>query len=132
MERTSVRYTCVAAIGCTALFATASLAQGPDTEATRELKARSAEFERAIIEVADGVYTAIGYGVATITMIVGDDGVIFVDAGSDAADTAAALVELRKISAAPIAALIYTHGHNDHTNGAPALSEPADGTVRLR
>jgi uncharacterized sulfatase len=88
---------------------------------------RNAEFERAIIEVADNVYTAIGYGVSTITMIVGDGGVVFIDAGSEPIDTAAALIEFRKISTAPIAALVYTHGHNDHTNGAPALA--AEGPV---
>jgi alkyl sulfatase BDS1-like metallo-beta-lactamase superfamily hydrolase len=117
-----MRYPCLAAAACIALASGLSLAQEQDTAATRQLKARSAEFERAIIKVTDNVYTAIGWGVSTITMIVGDGGVIFVDAGSEPADTAAALVEFRKISAAPIAALIYTHSHNDHTNGAPALA----------
>ena len=104
-----------------------SLAQEQDTEGTRLLEARSAEFERAVIEVTDNVYTAVGYGVSTLTMIVGSGGVIFVDAGSEPSDTAAALAELRKISAAPIVALIYTHGHNDHTNGSAALA--AEGPI---
>jgi alkyl sulfatase BDS1-like metallo-beta-lactamase superfamily hydrolase len=111
----------LAIIACASLGAANGLAQDLETEATRELRGRNAEFERTIVEVTEGVYTAVGYGVSTISMIVGDDGVVFVDAGNEPADTAAALVEFRKISALPVAALIYTHGHNDHTNGAPAL-----------
>jgi glyoxylase-like metal-dependent hydrolase (beta-lactamase superfamily II) len=80
-------------------------------------------------------------------MIVGDGGVIFVDAGSEPADTAAALVGFREISDAPVAALIYTHGHghNDHTSvrhsrhavsrcaglgGEIRQTHPADSSVR--
>ena len=38
-----------------------------DSEATRLLKARSAEFERAVIEVTDDVYVAAGYAVSPVS-----------------------------------------------------------------
>ena len=51
-----------------------TLAQQSD--ATRRLLERNDMFEPAIIEVAENVYTAIGYQVSTNTMIVGNDGVL--------------------------------------------------------
>ena len=49
------------------------------TEAEKLLLAREAEFAQGVIEVAEGVYTAVGFGVSTSSMIVGDDGVVIVD-----------------------------------------------------
>ena len=51
------------------------------SDATRRLLERNDMFEPAIIEVAENVFTAIGYQVSTNTMIVGDDGVIIIDPG---------------------------------------------------
>ena len=44
------------------------LAESP---ATTLLKARSAEFEKTIIQVNDNIYTAVGYGVSPVSMIIG-------------------------------------------------------------
>ena len=44
-----------------------------DTEASRELKRRNAEFEKDIIKVSDSVYVAVGYAVSPVSMIVGQD-----------------------------------------------------------
>ena len=61
------------------------LAQGAlaqqQSEATQRLLERNEMFEPAIIQVAENVYTAIGYQVSANTMIVGEDGVIIVDPG---------------------------------------------------
>ena len=111
-----------ALIGC--LLTSSAVAQ--DTEATTKLKARSAEFDRDIIEVADGVYAAIGYGASVFSMIVGDDGVIIVDTGQDARWSAEARREFEKISDKPIKAIIYTHAHGDHINGATAFVDPGE------
>jgi alkyl sulfatase BDS1-like metallo-beta-lactamase superfamily hydrolase len=89
-----------------------------ETAETKKLKAWSAEFDPAIIEVAAGVYTAVGYGASTLSMIVGDGGVVMVDTGSAAAETAQAQYAFRRISTLPVRGIIYTHGHRDHTNGS--------------
>ena len=81
-------------------------------------------FTKQIIQVAEkNVYTAIGYTVSANSMIVGDDGVVIVDPGQ--LPTASALLrqEFEKITDKPVRAIIYTHGHNDHTNGAIAFYE---------
>ncbi len=112
--------TCIAA-----LVATSSLAQ--ESDATQRLRERNRMFEPDIIEVADNVYTAIGYQVSTNTMIVGDDGVIIIDPGQQVPAAREVRAEFEKITTMTVRAIIYTHGHGDHTNGAPAFYEPDAG-----
>lgn len=52
-----------------------------DSDATRLLKQRTAEFDKDIIKVSESVYTAVGYGVSPVSMIVGTTGVVIVDTG---------------------------------------------------
>jgi uncharacterized sulfatase len=92
-----------------------------ETEATRLLKARSAEFRKEVIKVTDGVYSAVGYSVSPVSMIVGGDGVIIVDTGMDIVSAEAVLADFRKITDKPVKAIIFTHGHGDHTGGAPVF-----------
>jgi uncharacterized sulfatase len=98
-----------------------ALAQQSD--ATRRLLERNEMFEPAIIEVADNVYTAIGYQVSANTMIVGADGVIIIDPGQQIAGAEQVRAEFAQITDKPVRAIIYTHGHGDHTNGAAAFFE---------
>jgi len=56
-------------------------AAGQETEATALLTLRNEALERDIVQVSDNVWTAVGYSPANISMIVGDDGLIFVDTG---------------------------------------------------
>ena len=92
-----------------------------ESEATRLLKARSAEFNREVIKVTHGVYTAVGYSVQPVSMIVGDDGLIIVDTGMDTTSAQQVLDDFRKITDKPIAAIILTHSHGDHTGGVPVF-----------
>lgn len=107
-------------------------AQSTETEATRLLKQRSAEFEREVIRVTEGVYTAVGYSVSTVTMIVGDDGLIIVDTGMDTPSAEQVLADFRKISDKPIAAVILTHSHGDHTGGLPVFTREGEPQVWAR
>ena len=88
-----------------------------DTEAERLLKARQAEFNQEVIEVADGVYTAVGFGVSTSSMIVGDGGLIIIDTQIDEAAAQGVLAAFRERSGKPVLAIVLTHGHGDHTGG---------------
>lgn len=100
-------------------LATPLLAQ--ENAATQKLTAQSRQFQEQVIKVADNVYTAVGYSVSNVSMIVGDDGVVLVDTGmmSEAAERIAK--EFRKITDKPVKAIIYTHSHGDHTRGAPVF-----------
>jgi len=95
--------------------------QGQDTEATRLLKARTAEFDQEVIKVTDGVYTAVGYSVQPVSMIIGDDGIIIVDTGMDTVSAKQVLDDFRKITNKPINAIVLTHSHGDHTGGVPVF-----------
>ena len=97
------------------------------SEATEKLLERNKMFKRQIIEVADNVFTAIGYTVSANSMIVGDDGVVIVDPGQLPSASKLVRDEFEKITGKPVRAIIYTHGHNDHTNGAIAFFEESSG-----
>ncbi|QDU80260.1 Hydroxyacylglutathione hydrolase [Polystyrenella longa] len=104
----------------TVLFlATPVLSQ--ENASTQKLKQQSKQFDEQVIKVAENVYTAVGYSVANVSMIVGDDGVVIVDTGLTLDDARRILTEFRKISDKPIKAIIFTHSHGDHTGGAAAF-----------
>lgn len=81
------------------------------------LLAHSQEFRKEIIRVTEGVYCAIGYGLANVIMIEGKDSLIIVDVLESNEAAKELKADLDKISKKPIKALIYTHNHTDHTSG---------------
>lgn len=92
-----------------------------------KLKKQSAEFIPEIIKLNENVYVAVGYDGSNASMIIGEQGVVIVDAlrALGAAEMVAEL--FREITSKPVAALIYTHGHEDHTGGASAFIGTAKG-----
>ena len=95
----------------------------PETQAEARLKLLNADLAPHFEQITENVYVASGYGVSTMGFIVGEDGVIVVDGGIMPPFTAKALQEFRQHSDLPIAAIIFTHGHGDHTGGASGLIE---------
>ncbi len=100
---------------------------GQQSDATRRLLERNKMFEPDIIQVTENVYTAIGYQVSANSMIVGDDGVIIVDPGQLVPAARKVREAFEKITDKPVKAILYTHGHGDHINGARAFFEPEMG-----
>lgn len=91
--------------------------------APEALEKQSELFRQGVEQVTDGVYVAIGYGLANSIMLEGDDGIIIVDTMETEEEGRAVLAEFRKITNKPIKAIIYTHNHTDHVFGASAFAE---------
>ncbi|MDV2685585.1 alkyl sulfatase dimerization domain-containing protein [Alkalihalophilus lindianensis] len=80
-------------------------------------------FRKRIEKVTDNIYCAVGYGLGNSTLIVTSEGNIIVDT-TESIDVAAEIrEEFDKISPLPTAAIIYTHGHADHVNGASVFMD---------
>lgn len=90
-----------------------------DEFAGREkLKAHSEEFRKRVVEVTDGVYTAIGYSASNVTLIQADGGSIIVDTSANPVDAQAIINAFGDRMIRPVRAIIYTHNHPDHSGGA--------------
>ena len=93
------------------------------TTAEEKLEARNPEFKKEIIKISDNIYTAVGYDVSTINMIIGDDGYLLVDTGSNPKSAKEIKTEFDKITKLPLKGIILTHSHGDHTRGAQTYTE---------
>jgi alkyl sulfatase BDS1-like metallo-beta-lactamase superfamily hydrolase len=99
----------------------------PSDEAMAALDRLNEEFQRKVYTVTDGVYQAVGFGIANSMMVEGDDCVFVVDVMGSMETAQAVKAEFDKISQKPIRALIYTHNHADHVMGGLAFAP--DGKV---
>ncbi len=86
-----------------------------------ELARHTRHYAKKIYKVGDNVYSAVGWNIANIVMIEGDDGIILVDAGLSPQTSSEVLREFRKITDKPIVAVIYSHFHHDHLDGIKGL-----------
>jgi len=89
----------------------------PQVAATDALAAHSALFRKGVEKVADGVYAAIGYSLANVILLEGDDGVVIVDSLESRGRAEEVLASFRAITTKPVKALILTHNHADHVFG---------------
>jgi len=101
-----------------------------DAVAIREkLDDHSREFERNVYEVTDGVYQAVGFGLANSILVEGDDCVFIVDVMGSVEAARAVKSAFDRISGKPIGALIYTHNHADHVFGGRGFVPDQDVDV---
>lgn len=96
----------------------AAYAQSP----SEKLAAHTTEFTQKVVKITNGVYMAIGYGLANSILIEGDDGVIIVDTMESPVTAKLVRAEFDKITTKPVKAIIYTHYHADHIGGAKTMA----------
>jgi len=106
-----------------ALLALCIPCHAQETAATRQLKERSKALLPTVTQVSKSEYCASGYSPANISMIVGADGIVIVDTGMFPDDARVVMNEFRKVTQLPVAGVILTHGHGDHTGGLGTLME---------
>jgi len=87
-----------------------------------DLAAQAQEFRKEVIRVAEGVYVAVGFGLANSVLLEGRDGVVIVDTMESAEAARPVKEAFAQISAKPVKAIIYTHFHTDHTFGTRILA----------
>ncbi|MGH9841015.1 MAG: alkyl/aryl-sulfatase [Blastocatellia bacterium] len=98
----------------------------PDPKVAARLTEHSKKMAQRVYKVTDNVYSAVGFGIANATMIVGRDGVIIVDTLESVDAAQAAMAEFRKLTDKPVRAVILTHNHPDHINGVTAFASVED------
>ncbi len=94
-----------------------------------ELEAHTAEFERRVYEVTEGVYQAVGFGLANSILVEGEECVFIVDTMASVESARTVRAEFEKITSKPIGALVYTHNHADHVFGARGFVPEGDVDV---
>ncbi|MFP7472237.1 alkyl sulfatase dimerization domain-containing protein [Niallia taxi] len=87
------------------------------------LQEHTKRFTKRVEKVTENIYCAVGYGLANSTLIVTDVGNIIVDTTEGIETAAEVKKEFDKISSLPTIAVIYTHGHPDHINGASVFAD---------
>ncbi len=121
---------------CALLFAAAPGVSGqteknlaeekPAPTVAPRLTEHSRKMVQRVYKVAENVYSAVGFGLANSTMIVGRDGVIIVDVMESVEAMQAVMEAFRRITDKPVRAVVYTHNHTDHTMGVRAAVREED------
>lgn len=104
-----------------ALAVVASAAESPQ-RARKTLQDHNAEFRQRVEAPAPGIFVAIGYSASNVTLVQGQDGSIIVDTGANPVDARAIVEAFGERLKRPVQAIIYTHGHPDHTAGAKVFA----------
>jgi alkyl sulfatase BDS1-like metallo-beta-lactamase superfamily hydrolase len=104
--------------GCTAR----EVPRHSEKQGAGDLADHSGEFRQELIKVTDGIYVAVGFGLANSVLLEGTDGLVIVDTMESAEAAAKVKREFQKVSSKPVKAIIYTHFHSDHTQGATVMA----------
>ncbi|MCH1584804.1 MAG: MBL fold metallo-hydrolase, partial [Flavobacteriales bacterium] len=91
-----------------------------------DLIAQGEQTRKDIIELAPGIWTAVGYAASTVHMIEGATTVTIIDTTETTQGAENILAEFRKLTDKPVARIILTHSHRDHISGATIFNEGQD------
>ena len=88
-----------------------------------DLIAQGEQTRKDVIELAPGIWTAVGYAASTVHMIEGESSVTIIDTTETTKAAENILAAFRELTSKPIARIILTHSHRDHISGASVFSE---------
>jgi alkyl sulfatase BDS1-like metallo-beta-lactamase superfamily hydrolase len=84
------------------------------------------QFKKQVVELAPGVWTAVGYAASTQHMVEGISTVTIIDTSESTSAASHVLAAFRARTDKPVGRIIYTHSHRDHISGASVFSEGRD------
>jgi linear primary-alkylsulfatase len=90
----------------------------------RDTVEHTAQFERALHRVRDGVWCIVGNGLSNQVFVEGPEGLIAIDTGESVQEMAWSIDAIREVTDAPIVAVIYTHSH--YVGGTTAIDGAGD------
>ena len=105
---------CILLISCSKTDSVSMPAPEINLEVEKLYK-HSEEFTQNIYSYENGIHAAVGYGIANSYLIEGSGLNIIIDATDSTFQAEKVYSEFKLINANPIAAIIYTHNHGDHT-----------------
>jgi alkyl sulfatase BDS1-like metallo-beta-lactamase superfamily hydrolase len=91
-----------------------------------ELAEHSKIYEKRIYDVGGHVRCAVGYGLANVIFVEGDQGIVVVDTGESIEQATEVLAELRTRTQKPIVGVVLTHHHADHMLGTSVFVSADD------
>ena len=118
---------CILSLSCSKTDSVSSPAIEKTSEVEKLFK-HSEEFTQAIYSYENGIHAAVGYGIANSYLIEGNGLNIIIDATDSTFQAEKVYTEFNTINSNPIAAIIYTHNHGDHTLGAKYFIDQQDET----
>ena len=95
----------------------------------RDHLAQNEVIHREFYEVAPGAWCFVGNGLSNQTFVDAPEGIIAFDTGESVQEMAIALVELRKRTSRPVAAVVYTHFH--YVDGTQAVLDEGNCAMPL-
>jgi alkyl sulfatase BDS1-like metallo-beta-lactamase superfamily hydrolase len=102
----------------------ALLACSPDPEPPSAAPAASdLGFSQGFREVVPGAWMASGFGLANVLVLEGPEGLVVVDTMEGRGPATQVLAAIRQELSAPIAAVVLTHNHPDHSFGGKVFVE---------
>lgn len=107
------------------MLGAAALVARADTtpeQARQILQDHNAEFRKRIEQPSQGIFVAVGYSASNVTLVQAQGGSIIVDTGANPVDAQAIVEAFGDRLKRPVRAIIYTHGHPDHTGGAKVFA----------
>ena len=111
----------VTAFVCTGCFEAPVSESWVRSQSETSLAKHTEIFDERVEKVADGLYIAIGFGLANSILIEGEDGVVIVDTMESMEAGHRVRDAFRKVTDKPVKAIVYTHNHADHIFGAEAF-----------
>lgn len=103
-------------------------AEHPDVPA--QLAAHARRMRQRIYRAGERVNCAVGYALANVVIVRGEQALVVLDTTESHQSAAQILQDFRaavpEVADWPVAALVYTHNHSDHINGARAFVNEED------